>query len=285
MIEGFAGWKALIDLALAEDIGSGDLTTLSTVPAETLATGVMTAKSPGVISGLEAAAYALWRVDPRIEFTPKVQDGDAVAVGDVVAELSGPARSILTGERTALNLLQRLSGVATITAQFVAEIAGTGATIVDTRKTTPGLRELEKAAVRHGGGHNHRFGLSDGVLIKDNHLAAIGGADRVTKAIAAARLRAPHTVRVEVEVTTLAEVEEAAAAGADIIMFDNMSNEMMKEAGQIVAKRAITEASGGVRLETVRKIAETGVDLISVGALTHSAPSVDISLTFALGDN
>jgi nicotinate-nucleotide pyrophosphorylase (carboxylating) len=285
VIEGFAGWKALIDLALAEDIGSGDLTTLSTVPAETLATGVMTAKSPGVISGLEAAAYALWRVDPRIGFTPKVQDGDAVAVGDVVAELSGPARSILTGERIALNLLQRLSGVATITAQFVAEIAGTGATIVDTRKTTPGLRELEKAAVRHGGGHNHRFGLSDGVLIKDNHLAAIGGADRVTKAIAAARLRAPHTVRIEVEVTTLAEVEEAAAARADIIMFDNMSNEMMKEAGQIVAKRAITEASGGVRLETVRKIAETGVDLISVGALTHSAPSVDISLTFALGDN
>jgi nicotinate-nucleotide pyrophosphorylase (carboxylating) len=283
--EGFAGWKALIDLALAEDIGSGDLTTLSTVPADTMATGVMTAKSPGVISGLEAAAYVLWRVDPRIEFTPKVQDGDAVAVGDVVAELAGPARSILTGERTALNLLQRLSGVATITAQFVAEIAGTRATIVDTRKTTPGLRELEKAAVRHGGGHNHRFGLSDGVLIKDNHLAAIGGADRVTKAIAAARLRAPHTVRVEVEVTTLAEVEEAATAGADIIMFDNMSNEMMKEAGRIVAKRAITEASGGVRLETVRKIAETGVDLISVGALTHSAPSVDISLTFALGDN
>jgi nicotinate-nucleotide pyrophosphorylase (carboxylating) len=283
--EGYAGWKALIDLALAEDIGSGDLTTLSTVPAGTMATGVMTAKSPGVISGLDAAAYALWRVDPCVEFTPKVQDGDSVAVGDVVAELSGPARSILTGERTALNLLQRLSGVATITAQFVAEIAGTGATIVDTRKTTPGLRELEKAAVRHGGGHNHRFGLSDGVLIKDNHLAAIGGADRVTKAIAAARLRAPHTVRVEVEVTTLAEAEEAAIAGADIIMFDNMSNEMMKEAGRIVAKRAITEASGGVRLETVRKIAETGVDLISVGALTHSAPSVDISLTFALGDN
>jgi nicotinate-nucleotide pyrophosphorylase (carboxylating) len=283
--EGYAGWKALIDLALAEDIGSGDVTTLSTVPAETTATGVMTAKSPGVISGLEAAAYALWRVDPRIEFRPRVQDGDAVAIGDVVAELSGPARSMLTGERTALNLLQRLSGVATITAQFVAEIAGTGATIVDTRKTTPGLRELEKAAVRHGGGHNHRFGLSDGVLIKDNHLAAIGGADRVTKAIAAARQRAPHTVRVEVEVTTLAEVEEAAIAGADIIMFDNMSNEMMTEAGRIVAKRAITEASGGVRLETVRKIAETGVDLISVGALTHSAPSVDISLTFALGDN
>ena len=285
MTEGYAGWKALIDLALAEDIGSGDVTTLSTVPAATTATGVMTAKSPGVISGLEAAAYALWRVDPRIEFTPKVRDGDAVAVGDVVAELSGPARSILTGERTALNLLQRLSGVATITAQFVAEIAGTGATIVDTRKTTPGLRQLEKAAVRHGGGHNHRFGLNDGVLIKDNHLAAVGGADRVTKAIAAARALAPHTVRVEVEVTTIAEVEEAVAAGADIIMFDNMSNVMMSEAVRIVAKRAITEASGGVRLDTVRKIAETGVDLISVGALTHSAPSVDISLTFALGDN
>ena len=285
MTEGYAGWKALIDLALAEDIGSGDLTTLATVPVGTSATGVMVAKAPGVISGLDAAAYALGQVDPAIVFTPKVADGDAVQPGDVIAELSGPARSILTGERTALNLLQRLSGVATIAAQFVAEVAGTGATIVDTRKTTPGLRELEKAAVRHGGAQNHRFGLSDGVLIKDNHLAAIGGPDRVTKAVQAARRRAPHTVRVEVEVTTLAEVEEAAAAGADIIMFDNMSTEMMKEAVAIVAKRATTEASGGVRLETVRKIAETGVDLVSVGALTHSAPSVDISLNFALGDN
>ena len=285
MTEGYAGWKALIDLALAEDIGSGDLTTLATVPVGTSATGVMVAKAPGVISGLDAAAYALGQVDPAIVFTPKVADGDAVQPGDVIAELSGPARSILTGERTALNLLQRLSGVATIAAQFVAEVAGTGATIVDTRKTTPGLRELEKAAVRHGGAQNHRFGLSDGVLIKDNHLAAIGGPDRVTKAVQAARRRAPPTVRVEVEVTTLAEVEEAAAAGADIIMFDNMSTEMMKEAVAIVAKRATTEASGGVRLETVRKIAETGVDLVSVGALTHSAPSVDISLNFALGDN
>lgn len=285
MNEGFAGWKALIDLALAEDIGAGDLTTLATVPETTQARGRMIAKASGVISGLTAAAYVFWRIDPRIEFAPVIADGDAVSPGALIATLAGPARSVLTGERTALNLLQRLSGVATMSARFVAEIAGTGATIVDTRKTTPGLRELEKAAVRHGGAQNHRFGLSDGVLIKDNHLAAVGGPDRITKAIAAARKRAPHTVRIEVEVTTLAEVEEAATAGADIIMFDNMSTDMMREAAAIVAGRAVTEASGGVRLETVRAIAETGVDLISVGALTHSAPSVDISLLFSTDGN
>jgi nicotinate-nucleotide pyrophosphorylase (carboxylating) len=276
------GWEAIVELALAEDIGTGDVTTLSTVPAGARARGTMLAKASGVISGLEAAAYTFRRVDPEIVFTPLVKDGDAVERGTLVAEMSGPARGLLIGERVALNLLQRLSGVATLTAKFVAETAGTKAKVVDTRKTTPGLRVLEKAAVRHGGGHNHRVGLSDGVLIKDNHLAAIGGPDRVTKAIEAARAFAPHTIKVEVEVTNLDEVRQAVAARADIILLDNMDLATMQEAVGIIAGRALVEASGNVRLETVRAIAETGVDLISAGALTHSAPALDISLNFAL---
>jgi nicotinate-nucleotide pyrophosphorylase (carboxylating) len=276
------GWEAIVELALAEDIGTGDVTTLSTVPADAQARGTMIVKAPGIISGLEAAAYTFRRVDPTILFQPCVTDGTAVEPGSVIVELSGPARGLLVGERVALNLLQRLSGVATMTARFVAETAGTRAKVVDTRKTTPGLRVLEKAAVRHGGGHNHRVGLSDGVLIKDNHLAAIGGSDRVTKAIEAARAFAPHTIKIEVEVTTLAEVREAVAAGADIILLDNMDLEMMRDAVGIVGGRALVEASGNVRLETVRAIAETGVDLISAGALTHSAPALDISLNFDL---
>lgn len=283
MTSGFGIWQALIDLALAEDIGAGDVTSLSTVPAGATATGVMLAKQSGVISGLEAAIYVFQRVDPTISFRSLVHDGDAVASGTVIVNLAGPARTLLTAERTALNLLQRLSGVATSTAAYVAAVRGTNARVVDTRKTTPGLRALEKRAVRHGGGHNHRFGLSDGVLIKDNHLAAIGGADRVTKAIQAARNNAPHTMKIEVEVTNLTETAEAVAAGADIIMLDNMSLEDMAKAVRIVDGRALTEASGGVRLETVRAIAETGVDLVSVGALTHSAPALDISLNFAIG--
>jgi nicotinate-nucleotide pyrophosphorylase (carboxylating) len=182
----------------------------------------------------------------------------------------------------ALNLLQRLSGVATATARYVEAVAGTKARIVDTRKTTPGLRQLEKQAVREGGGHNHRVGLADGVLIKDNHLAAIGGSDRVTKAIERARAFAPHTLRIEVEVTTLPEADEAVAAGADVILLDNMDVATMRRAVESVAGRALLEASGGVNLSTVRAIAETGVDLISIGALTHSAPALDISLEFAL---
>lgn len=276
------GWEAIVDLALAEDLGTGDVTTLATVPADRQARGAMLVKASGVISGLEAAAYTFRRVDPAIVFTPLVKDGDAVEHGKLIAELSGPARGLLIGERVALNLLQRLSGVATLTAKFVAETAGTRAKVVDTRKTTPGLRVLEKAAVRHGGGHNHRVGLSDGVLIKDNHLAAVGGPDRVTQAIAAARAFAPHTIKIEVEVTTLAEVREAVAAGADIILLDNMDLPTMRDAVAIIAGRALVEASGNVRLETVRAIAETGVDLISAGALTHSAPALDISLNFDL---
>ena len=278
---GFTPWQALVDLALTEDIGPGDITSLSTVAPGATAEGVMIAKQAGVISGIDVAAYVFERVDPEVIFIPKVANGTRVEAGQVIAALEGNARSVLAGERVALNLLQRLSGVATLTAEYVAAVAGTSASIVDTRKTTPGLRALEKAAVRDGGGRNHRLGLSDGVLIKDNHLAAIGGADRVTRAIGLAKARAPHTAKVEVEVTTLAEAEEAALAGADIIMLDNMSVAEMTEAVRIIAKRALVEASGGVRLDTVGAIAATGVDIISVGALTHSAPALDISLKFS----
>lgn len=279
---GRTGWEAIVDLALAEDIGTGDVTTLATVDAGRQARATLLAKAEGVISGLDVATFVFSRVDPAIEVVPSVTAGARVAPRTVIAELSGPARSLLTGERLALNLLQRLSGVATATARYVNAVAGTGARIVDTRKTTPGLRQLEKQAVRDGGGHNHRVGLADGVLIKDNHLAAVGGPDRVTRAIHCARAYAPHTLRIEVEVTTLAEVEEAVAAGADVILLDNMSVEMMRQAVEWVAGRVMLEASGGVNLGTVRAIAETGVDLISVGALTHSAPALDISLEFAL---
>lgn len=282
MSGGFAPWQALVDLALAEDIGPGDITTLSTVPEDTSAGGEMIAKEPGVISGIDAAAWVFERIEPGVSFVPRVKNGARVAVGDVIAELNGNAHALLAGERLALNLLQRLSGVATLTARFVEAVTGTGASIVDTRKTTPGLRALEKAAVRDGGGRNHRLGLSDGVLIKDNHLAAIGGPDRITRAIKQAKARAPHTAKIEVEVTNLAETLEAAEAGADIILLDNMSVAEMTEAVTIVARRAQVEASGGVQLDTVRAIAEAGVDLISVGALTHSAPALDISLKFSI---
>ncbi len=279
------GWEAIVDLALSEDVGTGDITTLSTVPAGTTASGVMLAKASGVISGIEVARFVFGRVDGSIAFEPLVRDGDPVEPGTALARIHGPARSVLTAERTALNLIQRLSGVATTTARYVVETAGSAARIVDTRKTTPGLRLMEKQAVAHGGGRNHRFGLADGVLIKDNHLAAIGGADRVTKAIVSARERAPHTLRIEIEVTTLAEFAEALAAGADIILLDNMDTATMAAAVEqrsASAHRTVLEASGGITLGRIREIAETGVDLISVGALTHSAPALDISLDLDL---
>src|SRR5215203_6176721 len=278
------GWEAIVDLALAEDIGTGDITTLAVIPVEARAEGAIIAKQAGVISGLEPAGFVFLRVNPTIAYQAVASDGDEIAVGDIVATVSGPARGVLTGERVALNLLQRLSGVATITRAYVRAVEGTNARVVDTRKTTSGLRLLEKAAVRHGGGANHRFGLADGVLIKDNHLAALGppGSDRVARAVELARQHAPHTLRIEVEVTTLAEVEEAVAASADVIMLDNMDPGTMREAVKIVAGRAILEASGGITLATVHAVAETGVDLISAGALTHSAPSIDLSLEFAI---
>ena len=276
---------ALLDLALAEDIGGGDITSSLTVPPGRQARGRLLAKMAGVISGLDVAGEVFRRVDPAIVFTPLVADGDAVAAMTSVATVEGPAGSLLAAERVALNLLQRLSGVATVTARYVEAVRDTKARIVDTRKTTPGLRALEKAAVRHGGGHNHRFGLTDGVLIKDNHLAAVGGANRVACAVAQARQGAPHTLRIEIEVTTLDELAQALAAGADIVLLDNMEVSALREAVAMTAGRALLEASGGVTLETVAEIAATGVDLISVGALTHSAPSLDISLELDLAQS
>lgn len=274
----------LIDLALREDLAHGDITSESTVPADRHATATMLAKQDGVISGLKTAQAVFVRIDPSVAFLPMVSDGDRVARGDELARISGNARSILAAERTALNLIQRLSGIATLTSRYVAHVSGTNASVIDTRKTTPGLRYLEKAAVRDGGGSNHRFNLGDAVLIKDNHLAAIGGEHPIRDAVTAAKHRAPHTTKVEVEVVDLAGVQEALDAHADIIMLDNMSLDEMRAAVQLVDGRALLEASGGITLETLRAVAETGVDLISAGALTHSAPSLDISLDFQIDE-
>ena len=271
-------WLPIVDLALAEDLGTGDVTTLATIPPDAQATATIVAKASGVVSGLPVAAAVFARVDGAIDVRPLTADGERVAPGDALADVAGPAAGILAGERVALNFLQRLSGVATETARYVEAIAGTAARVVDTRKTTPGLRALEKAAVRHGGGHNHRVGLADGVLIKDNHLAALGGPNPVVRAVRLARDRAPHTLRIEIEVTSLDELREALDAGADVVLLDNMDLPELRDAVALSAGRALLEASGGVTLATVRAIAETGVDLISVGALTHSAPALDISL-------
>jgi len=276
---------ALIELALQEDLSRGDITSEATVPVNRTATAVMLAKQDGVISGIETARAVFARIDPEVQFTPLVSDGERVINGTQLARISGNARSILAAERTALNLIQRLSGVATITARYAERVAGTGATVIDTRKTAPGMRYLEKAAVRHGGGSNHRFDLGDAVLIKDNHLAAIGGEHPIHDAVLAAKKRAPHTSKVEVEVVDLAGVQEALDAGADIIMLDNMGLDEMRRAVALVDGRALLEASGGITLETIREVAATGVDLVSAGALTHSAPSLDISLDFALDRN
>ncbi len=270
-------YEPILAAALAEDIGAGDITSLLTVPEEAQVRGVMIAKADGVIAGLAIGCRAFSLVDHHVVWEPHIRDGERVTPGVRLATISGPAQSLLTGERVALNVLQRMSGVATLTAQFADAVKGTRARIVDTRKTTPGLRVLEKYAVRMGGGHNHRIGLYDAVLIKDNHLAAGGG---VAATVARARAGAPHTMRVEVECKALSEVDEAIEAGADIILLDNMDLETLREAVGRVNGRALTEASGGVNLHTVRAIAETGVDLISVGALTHSAPALDISLDF-----
>ncbi len=267
--------EALVRSFLAEDVGDGDVTTDATVPAQTRARGVIAAKQDGVLSGLEPAAAVFRALDPALELTPHAADGDRVRPGTRVLEVSGGARAILTGERTALNLLQRLSGVATTTSHHAQAVLGTGARVIDTRKTTHGLRLLEKQAVVHGGGHNHRIGLFDMVLIKDNHIAAAGG---ITAAIEAARAHAPG-LPLECEVTDLEQLAEALEAGAPIVLLDNMSPAQLREAVTVVAGRAETEASGGVNLRTVREIAETGVTYVSVGALTHSAPALDLNLT------
>lgn len=273
--------ERILKSALAEDVGSGDVTSLSTVPPGRTISGRYIAKEDGVLCGLEVVARAFALLDASIAFTALAADGDRVRKGDVIATVSGDARAILAGERVGLNLLQHMSGVATQTARAVAAVAGTGAKIVDTRKTTPGLRVLDKYAVRMGGGGNHRFNLADGVLIKDNHIVAASG---IAAAVAAARARAPHSLKIEVEVETLEQLREALEAGADIIMLDNMPTEMMREAVRLVVGRALTEASGNMGDKTdaeLRAVAETGVDLISIGALTHSVKALDISLKFS----
>jgi nicotinate-nucleotide pyrophosphorylase (carboxylating) len=265
----------IIELALAEDIHTGDITTESVVTSSCKGRARIIAKEPMVVAGLHVARQVFLTVDPSLKFTPLAQEGEQVAVGALMAEVEGAAASLLTGERVALNFLQRLCGIATVTSHYVEAVKGTGARIVDTRKTTPGLRMLEKYAVRVGGGTNHRSGLYDGVLIKENHIAAAGG---ITEAVRRARQRIPHTIKVEVETETLDEVREAVSVGADIIMLDNMGISAMAEAVALIGGRALVEASGGMRLEQVRSVAETGVDIISVGALTHSARAMDISL-------
>ncbi|MGC8863397.1 MAG: carboxylating nicotinate-nucleotide diphosphorylase [Armatimonadota bacterium] len=267
--------ERVVKNALAEDIGSGDITTALTVPAIARVEAVIVSRAAGVLAGIEVARAAFQATDPRILFEALLEDGAEIEPGTTIALVQGGAASILTAERVALNFLQRLSGVATLTAKYVAAVAHTQAKIVDTRKTTPGLRVLEKYAVAVGGGRNHRFGLYDGILIKDNHIAAVGG---ITAAVAAARAHAPHTLRIEVEVGSLQEMEEAIEAGADAVLLDNMPVDMLKKAVEVAQGKVILEASGRVSLDNVAAIAETGVDLISVGALTHSAQALDISL-------
>jgi nicotinate-nucleotide pyrophosphorylase (carboxylating) len=269
------GIDRIIENALLEDIHTGDITTLSVVPGKVDAKARLVAKEPLVLAGILVAERVFKLLDSTVLFTHHNSDGDTVPKGRVIAEMQGDASILLQGERVALNILQRMCGTATLTARYVEAVAGTKARVVDTRKTTPGLRVLEKYAVRVGGGINHRTGLYDGVLIKENHIAAAGG---ITRAINSARAYIPHTLKIEIETETISQVEEALAAGAEIIMLDNMDLETMRQAVFMVNGRALLEASGGVSLETVRDIAETGVDIISVGALTHSARAMDISM-------
>ena len=270
-----------IQAALAEDIGSGDVTTLATVPENTQLTVAMRAREVLVVAGLPLAEAAFRQLSPTVRIESLARDGQRAKTGETLLRISGDARAILTGERVALNFMQRLSGVATLTAQFVDAIKGTQAQVLDTRKTTPGMRRLEKYAVACGGGANHRFGLFDMVLIKDNHLAALQNAEpsAVAAAVQTARAEYPE-LKIEVEADTLEQVDQAVAAGADFVLLDNMTLVQLRLSVQKCKGRAKTEASGGVNLSTIRAIAETGVDFISVGALTHSARAVDIGLDF-----
>lgn len=275
--------RTAVKSALAEDIGRGDVTTLATVPKALAFRAVLRAREPLVVAGLEFAKAAFLQLSSSVRVEYLVHDGTHVGRGDRLLRLTGPARAILTAERVALNYVQRLSGIATLTAQFVAALKGTRAQILDTRKTTPGWRRFEKYAVACGGGKNHRFGLFDLVLIKDNHLAALQAEkpNAVAAAIQRARKRYPR-LKVEVEADTLEQAAQAVEAGADILLLDNMTPAQLRQAVKIAKGRAQTEASGGVRLDTVRAIADSGVDFISVGALTHSARAVDIGLDFEM---
>jgi nicotinate-nucleotide pyrophosphorylase (carboxylating) len=268
--------EPLIRAALLEDLGRvGDITTDACVPADAQARAVLATRVPGTIAGLDLAATAFRLVDPRIEFAAQVEDGASVAAGTVIARIAGPARGVLTAERVALNFLGHLSGIATATRGIADAIAHTRCRVVCTRKTTPGLRVVEKYAVRCGGGVNHRFGLDDAILIKDNHIALAGG---IGPALNAARAHAGHLVKIEIEVDNLGQLEEALAIGVDAVLLDNMSPELLRAAVVMIAGRTTAEASGGITLQTARGIAETGVDLISVGWLTHSVRTLDIGL-------
>ncbi len=273
--------RRAVRAALAEDLGGGDATTLATVPENLTACAVLRAREPLTVAGLGFAEAAFRGLSSAVSIKRRIRDGQRVKAGQVLLEVAGPARAVLSAERVALNFVQRLSGVATLTAQYVAAVKSTSAQILDTRKTTPGWRNFEKYAVACGGGRNHRFGLYDLVLIKDNHLAALRDAkpNAVAVAVQRARRKFPR-LQVEVEADTLAQVRQAVEAGADIILLDNMTPGQLRRAVKLVAGRAQTEASGGVNLKTVRAIARTGVDFISVGALTHSARAVDIGLDF-----
>lgn len=265
----------LIDLALQEDIGSGDVTTECTIEAGQTSSATIVAKQTLVVAGLAVAARVFERLDARVDFTPHCDEGDQVAPGYAMVTLEGPTRALLSGERVALNFLQRLSGIATWVHGHVEALGGSDVRLVDTRKTTPGWRVLEKYAVRVGGGHNHRFGLYDGVLIKDNHIAACGG---IAEAVARVKARGHQLLKIEVEVGDLRQAAEALSAGVDVIMLDNMENDAIRAAVKLIARKALVEVSGEITRERLAVLAKTGVDIISMGALTHSAPVVDISM-------
>lgn len=267
----------LVRSALAEDVGSGDVTTMSLIAQDSFASGVIVAKEPLVVAGVDLAIASFRELEESIDFSVEVLDGQDGDFFQPLIRIHGPARALLTAERTALNFVQRLSGIATLTAKFVQQVSGTNTKILDTRKTVPGWRVLEKYAVACGGGINHRFGLYDQVMIKDNHLVAVGG--NIKKAVKCARENYPK-LKIEVEADTVEQAKTAAEAGADIILLDNMSCEELIQSIELISGRSKTEASGGITMDTVREIAETGVDYISIGALTHSAPAVDIGFDF-----
>ncbi len=271
--------KHLIDTALQEDIGSGDITTENLVDETLAGSGIIVAKEPMVIAGLDIARTVFRRLDSNIAFTSDFSDGDNIKTGATVLAMQGRLRPLLMGERTALNFLQHLSGIATTVRSYVKQVEHKNVRLVDTRKTTPCWRVLEKYAVRVGGAYNHRMGLYDGVLIKDNHIAACGS---IRKTVAKIRKHVPHTLRIEVETDTLLQVQECLDCGVDIIMLDNMPPSMMAQAVKIIAGNALVEASGGVTLETIEAVAKTGVNIISIGALTHSAPSWDIGMDWSI---
>ena len=270
--------EALIDLAIEEDIATGDISTDAIIPVHSQATAIMTAKADGVISGLSVIRKVYERFEEDIEWEQYVNDGDKVMKGDKILSIKASYRTLLYGERTSLNILQRMSGIATATSKYVAELEGTHTVILDTRKTAPGMRTLDKMAVKDGGGKNHRIGLYDMVMLKDNHIKIAGG---IPAAVAAVKRDLPLSVRLEVETTNLEEVKQAIEAGADIIMLDNMDNATMAEAVRIIGGRAKTEASGNMSIPRLKEVAATGVDYISVGALTHSVTALDISMNIS----